>query len=84
MLVGSDLRPVAIVGGLRIPFARSYGAYNSLSNSELLTVTLKALVHELMQVAQVLLQRRIVIEGRCNQFNQRFGEIGRDVRIRER
>ncbi|HEX9138339.1 MAG TPA: acetyl-CoA C-acetyltransferase [Steroidobacteraceae bacterium] len=44
MLVGSALRPVAIVGGLRIPFARSYGAYNSLSNSELLTVTLKALV----------------------------------------
>ena len=44
MLVGSALRPVAIVGGLRIPFARSYGAYNSLSNSDLLTVTLKALV----------------------------------------
>ena len=37
-------RPVAIVGGLRIPFARSHGAYADLSNQALLTAALRALV----------------------------------------
>lgn len=44
MLVGSSVRRVAIVGGLRIPFARSMGAYADASNQEMLTATLKALV----------------------------------------
>jgi acetyl-CoA C-acetyltransferase len=44
MLVGSSLRRVAIVGGLRIPFARSMGAYAEASNQEMLTATLAALV----------------------------------------
>lgn len=44
MLVGSALRRVAIVGGLRIPFARSMGAYAEASNQEMLTATLTALV----------------------------------------
>ena len=44
MLVGSAVRRVAIVGGLRIPFARSMGAYAEASNQEMLTATLKALV----------------------------------------
>lgn len=44
MLVGSVLRRVAIVGGLRIPFARSMGAYAEASNQEMLTATLAALV----------------------------------------
>lgn len=44
MLVGSALRRVAIVGGLRIPFARSMGAYAEASNQEMLTATLAALV----------------------------------------
>jgi acetyl-CoA C-acetyltransferase len=44
MLVGSAVRPVAIVGGTRIPFARSMGAYAECSNQAMLTATLTALV----------------------------------------
>jgi acetyl-CoA C-acetyltransferase len=44
MLVGSSVRRVAIIGGLRIPFARSMGAYAEASNQEMLTATLQALV----------------------------------------
>jgi acetyl-CoA C-acetyltransferase len=38
------LRPVAIVGGARIPFARSNTAYVEASNQEMLVAALKALV----------------------------------------
>jgi acetyl-CoA C-acetyltransferase len=44
MLVGSSIRRVAIVGGVRIPFARSMGAYAEASNQQMLTATLSALV----------------------------------------
>jgi acetyl-CoA C-acetyltransferase len=44
MLVGSALRRVAIVGGVRIPFARSYSAYSTASNQDMLTATLRAVV----------------------------------------
>lgn len=44
MLVGSSVRRVAIVGGVRIPFARSMGAYAQASNQQMLTTTFKALV----------------------------------------
>jgi acetyl-CoA C-acetyltransferase len=44
MLVGSAVRRVAIVGGTRVPFARSMGAYAEASNQEMLTATLAALV----------------------------------------
>ena len=44
MLVGSTLRRVAIVGGSRTPFARSFGAFARSSNQELLTAALRALV----------------------------------------
>jgi acetyl-CoA C-acetyltransferase len=44
MLVGSTLRRVAIVGGNRTPFARSFSAYAKSSNQELLTATLRTLV----------------------------------------
>ncbi len=44
MLVGSSVRRVAIVGGIRIPFARSMGAYAEAGNQEMLTATLAALV----------------------------------------
>jgi acetyl-CoA C-acetyltransferase len=44
MLVGSTVRRVAIVGGARIPFARSMGAYAECSEQDMLTVTLKAIV----------------------------------------
>jgi acetyl-CoA C-acetyltransferase len=37
-------RPVAIVGGVRVPFARSYGAYAAETNLSLLTAALRALV----------------------------------------
>lgn len=35
---------VAIVGGMRIPFARANGAYNEVSNQEMLTAAMRALV----------------------------------------
>ena len=44
MLVGSAARRVAIVGGVRIPFARSYGNYATLGNQEMLTAALRGVV----------------------------------------
>src|ERR1700751_5446544 len=44
MLVGSAVRRVAIVGGVRIPFARSYTAYAMASNQDMLTAALRGLV----------------------------------------
>lgn len=37
-------RPVAILGGVRVPFARSNTAYTHLSNMDMLTLTMKSLV----------------------------------------
>ncbi len=42
--MASDSRRVGIVGSIRIPFARSNGAYNALGNQEMLTATFRALV----------------------------------------
>jgi len=44
MLVGSAVRRVAIVGGIRIPFARAHGAYASVGNQEMLTAAFRGLV----------------------------------------
>jgi acetyl-CoA C-acetyltransferase len=44
MLVGSQPRRVAVIGGARIPFARSQGAYASVGNQEMLTAALKGVV----------------------------------------
>jgi acetyl-CoA C-acetyltransferase len=44
MIVGSQVRRVAIVGGMRIPFARAHSAYASLSNQDMLTAAFKAVV----------------------------------------
>jgi acetyl-CoA C-acetyltransferase len=44
MLVGTAIRRVAIIGGIRIPFARSMGAYAECSNQQMLTAALQALV----------------------------------------
>jgi acetyl-CoA C-acetyltransferase len=44
MLVGSQVRRVAIVGGARIPFARGMGAYFEVGNQEMLTAALKGVV----------------------------------------
>jgi acetyl-CoA C-acetyltransferase len=44
MLVGSQPRRVAVIGGLRIPFARANGAYATVGNQEMLTASLKAVV----------------------------------------
>ncbi len=43
MLVGNAMRRVAIVGGARIPFVRSMGAYAECSNQQMLTAALQAL-----------------------------------------
>jgi acetyl-CoA C-acetyltransferase len=53
MLVGPAVRRVAIVGGVRIPFARSMGAYATATNQDLLTATLRGLVS------------RFGLEGEC-------------------
>jgi len=44
MLVGATVRPVAVLGGLRLPFARAYGAYAGVGNQEMLTEALRATV----------------------------------------
>ena len=44
MLVGSQPRRIAVIGGVRIPFARANGAYASVGNQEMLTASLKAVV----------------------------------------
>ncbi|HTT01221.1 MAG TPA: acetyl-CoA C-acetyltransferase [Steroidobacteraceae bacterium] len=44
MLVGSAPKRVAVLGGIRVPFARAYGAYAAVGNQELLTDTLRGLV----------------------------------------
>ena len=41
-----SLRPVAVVGGMRIPFARSGTAYAQLGNQDMLTAAMKALVEK--------------------------------------
>ena len=44
MLVGSAVRRVAIVGGIRIPFARAHGAYASVGNQDMLTAAFRGVV----------------------------------------
>ena len=44
MLVGSAVRRVAIVGGVRIPFARAHTAYSGVGNPQMLAAVLRALV----------------------------------------
>jgi acetyl-CoA C-acetyltransferase len=44
MLVGTTARRVAIIGGVRIPFARGNGAYAEVGNQEMLTAALRAVV----------------------------------------
>jgi acetyl-CoA C-acetyltransferase len=44
MLVGSNVRRVAVVGGMRIPFARGHGAYAKVGNQDMFTAVLQALV----------------------------------------
>lgn len=41
-----SVRKVVIVGGARIPFARSFGAYMGVSNQDLMTASLKAIVEK--------------------------------------
>ncbi len=40
----NTLRPVAVVGGVRIPFCRSNSAYSALSNQDMLSTALNGLV----------------------------------------
>jgi len=44
MLVGKTARRVAILGGVRIPFARGNGAYAQVGNQEMLTAALQGVV----------------------------------------
>jgi acetyl-CoA C-acetyltransferase len=44
MLVGATVRRVAIIGGVRIPFARGNGAYAEVGNQEMLTAALRGVV----------------------------------------
>src|SRR6185312_11386990 len=44
MLVGTTVRRVAIVGGVRIPFARAHTAYAAAGNQEMLTAVFRAAV----------------------------------------
>ncbi|MEC9376039.1 MAG: acetyl-CoA C-acyltransferase, partial [Pseudomonadota bacterium] len=42
----SEPRRVAIIGGIRIPFARSYTSYANMSNQDMMTATLRGLVNK--------------------------------------
>jgi acetyl-CoA C-acetyltransferase len=44
MLVGSAVRRVAIVGGVRIPFARAHTAYAKVGNQDMLTAAFRGIV----------------------------------------
>jgi acetyl-CoA C-acetyltransferase len=44
MLVGASPRRVAIIGGVRIPFARGNGAYAEVGNQEMLTAAIRGVV----------------------------------------
>jgi acetyl-CoA C-acetyltransferase len=44
MLVGSAVRRVAIVGGVRIPFARAHTAYAKATNQDMLTAAFRGVV----------------------------------------
>ena len=44
--MADSIRPVAVVGGVRIPFCRSGSSYAELSNQEMLTTTLRGLVDQ--------------------------------------
>ena len=44
MLAGSAIRRVAVIGGLRIPFARAHGAYAAVGNQDMLSAVLRAVV----------------------------------------
>jgi acetyl-CoA C-acetyltransferase len=44
MLVGSVIKRVAIIGGVRIPFARSYSAYATASNQDMLSAAFRGAV----------------------------------------
>ncbi|MEA3175222.1 MAG: acetyl-CoA C-acetyltransferase [Gammaproteobacteria bacterium] len=44
MLVGASPRRVAIIGGVRIPFARGNGAYAEVGNQDMLTAALRGVV----------------------------------------
>jgi len=41
--MNSETRRVAVIGGNRIPFARSNGAYSDASNQEMLTAAIDGL-----------------------------------------
>jgi acetyl-CoA C-acetyltransferase len=46
MLVGTSPRRVAIVGGVRIPFARGNGVYAHVGNQEMLTAVIRAIAEK--------------------------------------
>jgi acetyl-CoA C-acetyltransferase len=54
MLVGSTVRRVAVVGGLRLPFARAYGAYGQVGNQEMLTENFRGIVERFKLTGQRL------------------------------
>ena len=54
MLVGTGARRVAIVGGVRIPFARGNGAYAKVGNQEMLTAALAGIVERFGLRGQIL------------------------------
>src|ERR1700758_3311084 len=54
MLVGSVIKRVAILGGARIPFARSYSAYATASNQEMLTAVFRGVVERFRLQAERL------------------------------
>ena len=49
--MNSSVRRVAVLGGIRIPFARQNGPYAQASNQDMLTATLDALARQVRACA---------------------------------
>lgn len=52
--MNKNARPVAVLGGMRIPFARQNGPYAKASNQDMLTAALEALIEKFALEGQVL------------------------------
>ena len=79
----ASTRPVAVLGGNRIPFARSNTVYAGVSNQEMLTATLDGLADrfdrvEIVSEKDVATYRRVI--DACEVEPHQFLMIGNSVR----
>ena len=76
MLVGSKPRRVAVIGGVRIPFARAHGAYASVGNQQMLTAALQG------RGGPLLAQGRAARRRRRRRGHEAFEPVEPGARVR--